>query len=396
MKILPLGAVLAGMWLVVGSRPADTPSGRAAGAVYAAAAEPRIPVAPTAAPSVAPATLTEVVQRYCVVCHNDQLLTGNMSLQSFTVETAAERAETAERMIRKLRAGMMPPPGIPRPAGDTLVALVETLESTVDAAAARVAPNVGTRRFQRLSRPEYERVIEELLALEVDAGKWLPPDLLMGAFDNQSAAQPFSTTLLDSFLRAATEISRMALGNPGAASVTIKHAIPERVTQQAWDRLEGAPFGTRGGMVVTHDFPADGEYVFQVVKDQGTGNQTAVEDFDISIDGERIALLMLEHNGGEAISDFQTEPIFVRAGQHRVSAAFVKLIDGPYEDRFLPFGWSSAGGSAGWGVWNHRADASQRAVDNGPQECDWGVRDGKSPEDLHLSPDVPRGRASLR
>ena len=348
MKILPFGAVVVGMWLVVGSRPADTlrsPSGGAAGAVYAAA--PRVPVAPTAAPSVAPATLTEVVQRYCVVCHNDQLLTGNLSLQSFTVENAAERAETAERMIRKLRAGMMPPPGIPRPAGDTLVSLVEALESTVDAAAARVAPNVGMRRFQRLSRAEYERVIDELLALEVDAGKWLPPDLLMGAFDNQSAAQPFSTTLLDSFLRAATEVSRMAVGNPGAASVTTKHPIPERVTQQAWDRLEGAPFGTRGGMVVPHDFPADGEYVFQVVKSQGTGNQTAEEDLDISIDGERVALLMLEHNGGKAIEVLQTEPIFVRAGQHQVSAAFVKLIDGPYEDRFQPFGWSAAGRSAG-------------------------------------------------
>ena len=344
MKTLALGAMFAAMWLVVDTGPVETvrslPS-HEAGAVYVA--DP-VPPLPTSAIPVE--SLTEVVQRYCVVCHNDQLLTGNLSLQAFSVENAAERAETAEKMIRKLRAGMMPPPGIPRPAGDTLVTLVETLESTVDAAA-RAAPKVGVRRFQRLSKPEYERVIEELLALEVDAGKWLPPDLLMGAFDNQSAAQPFSTTLLDSFLRAAVEVSRLAVGNPGAASVTTKHVNPQRVTQQAWDRLEGAPFGTRGGTVVTHDFPADGEYVFQILKDQGSGNQTAVEDLDISIDGERVALLMLEHNGGKAIEALQTEPIFVSAGQHQVSAAFVKLIDGPYEDRFLPFGWSSAGGSGG-------------------------------------------------
>ena len=368
MKTLALGAMFAAMWLVVDTGPVETvrslPS-HEAGAVYVA--DP-VPPLPTSAIPVE--SLTEVVQRYCVVCHNDQLLTGNMSLQSFTVETAAERAETAERMIRKLRAGMMPPPGIPRPAGDTLVALVETLESTVDAAAARVAPNVGTRRFQRLSRPEYERVIEELLALEVDAGKWLPPDLLMGAFDNQSAAQPFSTTLLDSFLRAATEISRMALGNPGAASVTIKHAIPERVTQQAWDRLEGAPFGTRGGMVVTHDFPADGEYVFQVVKDQGSGNQTAVEDFDISIDGERIALLMLEHNGGEAISDFQTEPIFVRAGQHQSIGGVRQAHRRPVRGSLPAIRVVGCRALCRLELRNHRADASQRAVDNGPQQRD--------------------------
>ena len=103
--------------------------------------------------------------------------------------------QRVEAFIKKLRAGMMPPPGMPRPGGDTLITLVQTLETTVDAAA-RTAPNLGVRRFQRPSRAEYERVVHELLALEVDASKWLPADLLMGAFDNQSAAQPFSPTLL--------------------------------------------------------------------------------------------------------------------------------------------------------------------------------------------------------
>ena len=120
----------------------------------------------------------------------------------------------------------------------------------------------------------------------------------MGAFDNQSAAQPFSTTLLDSFLRAATEISRLAVGNPDAVSVTAKHINDPRITQHAWDRLEGAPFGTRGGMVVTHDFPADGEYIIGLIISGGSGNETALEDVDISIDGRRVALLKLEHNGG--------------------------------------------------------------------------------------------------
>jgi hypothetical protein len=295
-------------------------------------------------PAVPPATLTQVVQFYCVTCHNDGMLTGNVSLQAFTVEGAADRAETAERMIRKLRAGMMPPPGAPRPGGDTLTALVETLEATVDAAA-RTAPVLGERRFQRLSRTEYEYAVRDLLALDVEAENWLPTDVLVGAFDNGSAGQVLSTTLLDSFLRAASDVSRMAVGNAGAASSTKKWVAPLELSQHAWERLEGAPFGTRGGMVVTHHFPADGEYVFQVGTALGTGNQTSMEDIDISIDGEPVALLMLENNGGSSV--IETEPIFVRAGQHTVSAAFVDIIDGPYEDRFKPPAWSYAGSEAG-------------------------------------------------
>ena len=309
--------------------------------------------APLGSPAPAPETLTEIVQRYCVVCHNDQLLTGNLSLREFSVENAAERAETAEKMIRKLRAGMMPPPGMPRPGGDTLVALVETLESEVDRAA-RTMPNQGGRRFQRLTRAEYERVIHDLLALDVDASRWLPPDVLMESFDNMSAAQAASTTLLNSFLRAATDISRLAVGNPEAGPTTAFYSNPDEVSQHAWDRLEGAPFGTRGGMVVTHVFPADGYYVFRVETRFGSGNQVADEDIDIAIDGEPAALLKLPHNGERGAVDalvgndfaapsIETEPILVRAGQHRVSAAFVNVIDGPYEDRLSPPDWSAAG-----------------------------------------------------
>src|SRR5262249_11143450 len=155
------------------------------------------------------ATLTAVVQQYCVVCHNDQLLTGNVSLQTFDVEKASDKAETAERMIRKLRAGMMPPPGIPRPGGDTLQVLVETLENNVDNAA-KSHRNLGVRRFQRLTVAEYDRAVYDLLGLEVTGSQWLPPDVLVESFDNMSAAQGFSNTLLDSYLRAATDISRMA------------------------------------------------------------------------------------------------------------------------------------------------------------------------------------------
>ena len=177
MKAFALGGALVAASLLMLRVPNEIPSSDLdpAGMAYAAPAPERIAASAEAIPA---ATLTEVVQRYCVVCHNDGMLTGNLSLQAFAVEDAADRAETSERMIRKLRAGMMPPPGAPRPAGDTLTSLVETLEATVDAAA-RTAPVLGERRFQRLSRTEYEYAIRDLLALDVDATNWLPTDVLV-------------------------------------------------------------------------------------------------------------------------------------------------------------------------------------------------------------------------
>jgi hypothetical protein len=353
MRTLALGVVFAGALLVVKSGPADTPPSPSPLA-SAVATVPRI--AP--AHDIPAATLTEVVRQYCVVCHNDQMMTGNVSFQTLEVERAAEFAPVAERMIRKLRAGMMPPPGAPRPSPDTLLALVETLERKVDEAA-RLAPNLGDRRFTRITTAEYERIVKDLLDLEVDASRWLPTDVKVGVFDNTAAGQALSTTVLEAFLRAAGEVSRMAIGDPAAVSYSTKYVNPVEVSQHPWDHVEGAPFGTRGGIVVTHTFPVDGEYVFQIEKQLGVGNQASMEDIDISIDGQNVALIMLPHGGsggrqgggfggggdgeGRGGGGIRTEPIFVTAGQHQVSAAWVNLIEGPYEDRFQPTAWSWAG-----------------------------------------------------
>jgi len=286
------------------------------------------------------ADLTGVVQTYCQVCHNDAMLAGNLSLLGFEVENAPNMPETAEKMIRKLRAGMMPPPGMPRPSADTLLALVEELESRVDQHAV-ANPNPGVRRFQRLTRAEYEASVQQLFDLEIDASRWLPADTFLGNFNNLSAAQGLSTTLLESYLRAAAEVSRIALGNPDAVSGSSKYTNPIHVSQHSWDHLEGTPFGTRGGMVVSHDFPTDGEYVISIETLFGRG--VAGQDLDISIDGRGVALLALEHNGDRTIP-IQTKPVFVSAGQHQIAAAFVKRIEGPYEDRLSPFLWSFVGG----------------------------------------------------
>jgi hypothetical protein len=298
---------------------------------------------PQVSPPLADEALTQVIRRNCVVCHNDGLRTGNLSLQAFSVEGAVEEAQTAERIIRKVRAGMMPPPGLPRPGGDTLALLVGTLESKIDAQAA-AQPNLGVRRFQRLSQAEYQRAVHDLLGLQVNADQWLPPDILLGSFDNMAASQPLSATLLESYLRAANEIARMALGRPDALSATAQYSHPEQFSQHAWDRVEGAPFGTRGGIVVLHDFPADGEYVFEIETSLGTGNaQVLAEEVDFSIDGEPVALLRLPTNAEGLIPSLKTERIFVRAGQRQVSAAFINVVDGPYEDRFRPHDWSTVG-----------------------------------------------------
>ncbi|WP_419861254.1 DUF1592 domain-containing protein [Candidatus Palauibacter sp.] len=334
MKTLGAGAILWFWFAVVGGPPG---SGAPGGAPVAP--PPALAVQDVAALADT-ADLTAVVQRYCVRCHNERLLRGNLTLETFDVEAAHERAPTAEKMIRKLRAGMMPPPGQRRPSPDTLLALVESIETVVDREAARDR-NPGSRRFQRLNRAEYERVVRDLLDLEIDAGRWLPADTYLGAFDNMSDAQGLSTTLLEAYLRAATEVSRIAVGNPSALSKTARYTNPIDVSQHAWDHIEGTPYGTRGGMVVTHDFPVDGEYVVSVETLFGQG--TGFQDVDISIDGEGVALLGLEH-GGRSTVPIRTEPIFVKAGQHRVAAAFVRTIEGPYEDRLKTPGWSFVGG----------------------------------------------------
>ena len=301
-----------------------------------------------AAPETPAFDLNGIIQDNCVTCHNDVTLLGNLSLELFDVTAAAEHAETAEKIIRKLRAGMMPPPGMPRPEGNELSVLATTLEETVDAAAIR-DPNPGVKSFQRLNRPEYERAIRDLLALSVDAGDWLPLDQMSANFDNIADAQTLSPMLLDSYLNAAADISRLALGNRDAPTVDHTYTNPIYLSQHPWDHIEGAPYGTRGGMIVDHVFPADGEYVFEMTF--GAGDNSRLEDIDVSINGERIGLIHYAKTRGGADgrggTPIRTEPIVVGAGQHRVSAAFIRRSDGPYEDLIRPHGWSYAGGGSG-------------------------------------------------
>jgi hypothetical protein len=312
--------------------------------------KPAAPKTQTAAPAAAAAPdLTKIVPSYCINCHNDELKRGDLSFVKFDLARAGQNQEVVEKMIRKLRAGMMPPPGSRRPPPETYAAFISTLEGKMDIAAA-ARPNPGTRVFQRLNRAEYARAVRDLLALTVDAGSWLPLDSMSANFDNIADEQALSATLLESYLNAAGDISRLAVGDKSAPPIDRTYTNTSYMSQHPWDQLEGAPHGTRGGMVVDHVFPADAEYVFAV--NIISGDNTRLEDIDISIDGERVSLIRYENGqqrdaDGRGATPIPTEPVFIKAGQHKVAATFVRRFDGPYEDLIRPHDWSYAGGGSG-------------------------------------------------
>lgn len=311
-----------------------------------------------AGPAVAalsPETAKAVLEESCQLCHNDASLAGNMSLDAFDVSAPEAAAELAEKMVRKLRAGMMPPAGVPRPKEEDLEALATHLETRLDENAA-ANPNPGRRTFQRLNRAEYESSIRVLLALDIEAGDYLPPDTKSANFDNIADAQMLSATLLEGYLRGASDLSRLAVGDKLASAREATYKVTRWVSQT--EQVEGAPYGTRGGVSVVHNFPADGHYLFRVSFHHettgalhGSGQATLhtstenPEQIEISVNGERAALLPIDrwmHVSDPNGVNLRTEPIFVRAGPQRISAAFLKKFEGPVQDLIRPHDWSIA------------------------------------------------------
>ncbi len=283
----------------------------------------------------------QTIGRFCLGCHNDGSRTGGLTLETFDAARAPERAEIAEKMIRKLRAGMMPPPSARQPDREVVEALVAALETNIDDAAA-ADPEPGRRTFQRLNRAEYAASVRDLLGLDIDVSAFLPLDTKSASFDNIADVQMPSATLMEGYLRAAGHISRAALGDPHTDSASSMYTVPRTASQK--ERVEGAPFGTRGGIAVVHNFPADGKYEFRVmphVAAEGElfGRTALGETIDISIDGERAAVLELDRwmsesdAGGATIV---TDAIDVRAGPRMVAVAFIRRDDGPEDDLVTP------------------------------------------------------------
>jgi mono/diheme cytochrome c family protein len=309
---------------------------------------PAAPVAPAA--RVAPAVShtpafgaveqTAMVKQYCVTCHNDRAKAGQLSLAAFDAAKAGEHLDVTEKMIRKLRAGMMPPAGARRPEGTALKDLAIALEGRVDRAAL-VNPNPGSRPFQRLNRAEYARAVKDMLGIDIDVASLLPADTISNGFDNVADSQAFSPTLLESYLRAAARVTAMAIGDPEAAATETNYRVPKTASQLS--RVEGAPFGTRGGVSTPHNFPADGDYVFKVELHSNAcgvlfGGPNQGEQIEISVDGERKAIMNIDPRMAETTTglSLKTAPIHIKAGVHRVTAAFIQRFEGPVNDLIAP------------------------------------------------------------
>jgi hypothetical protein len=335
-----------------------------------------------AAMSADPEVANAVVEEYCVRCHSETRRRGDLVLEGFdaaSVTMSPDNAIVAERMIRKLRAGMMPPAGVRRPEEGVLEGVVTELETRLDAAW-RDSPEPGTRTFQRLNRAEYAAAVEELLGIGVDVSTYLPLDTKSANFDNIADVQMPSTTVIEGYLRAAGQIARLALGDPNAEVANTIYRL-SRIRGQK-DRVEGAPFGTRGGLSVVHNFPADGKYVFHImpynaVEGEVFGRTFGTEQIEVSVDGERVALLTLDrwmHESEPSGLNIRSDSIQVPAGPHRVTAAFVKLFEGELDDLIRPIEHTLADGQIGIGYGVTSQQHLQRLTILGPFEVT-GVSD---------------------
>jgi len=268
-------------------------------------------------------TYRATIDRYCATCHNDRLKTANLSLQGLDLARVGEQAELWEKVIRKLRAGVMPPPDTPRPPLAEYEGLRDFLESEVDRVAV-ARPNPGAVVLHRLNRTEYTNAVRDLLDLRIDASALLPADDSANGFDNIAGSLTLSPTLLESYAAAAARVSRTAVGF-WKSPVEATYLTPNDASQN--HRLEGMPLGTRGGIVARHDFPADGEYKFSI-QNFGIGSFVPGEQLALIIDGERAHVWPYRGVGVAVGMTADTDgtlevTVPVRAGTRLVGATFV-------------------------------------------------------------------------
>ena len=269
-----------------------------------------------------------LVDRYCVTCHNDRLETGGFSFDPLDAADVAAHPEAWEKVVRKLRAGAMPPRPRPRPDQEAYDGFRTWLEGELDAAAAANLDPGRTETFHRLSRTEYRNAVRDLLALDVDVQDLLPADDTSYGFDNIAGVLGVSPTLMERYLSAARKISRLAVASPVPSPTAETFRIASDLGQDR--RMERLPFGTRGGMVIDYNFPEDAEYVFEILPDGPL--RIEPHDLEVTIDGERIALLTVgkapDPGDPRGLYTPQIETLEVRtpvtAGPHAVGVAFLR------------------------------------------------------------------------
>jgi mono/diheme cytochrome c family protein len=269
------------------------------------------------------------LEKYCVTCHNQRLKTAGLALDTLSLTEVPAHAETWEKVIRKLRTGLMPPAGLPRPDRTVYDGMASWLEKEIDSAAA-ANPNPGTKAaFHRLNRAEYQNVIRDLLELEIDVRDLLPADDASYGFDNIGGVLKISQPLMERYLSAARRISRAALGSADTPATSFTVRLRPDLPQ--YERVEGLPFGTRGGALVRHTFPVDADYDIKV--QLGAGSAPAPRQLELSIDGEPVKVFTITPPVRGRAQNPDDEPgdnaslevrLPIKAGPREIAATFVR------------------------------------------------------------------------
>ena len=277
-----------------------------------------------------------LIQKYCVTCHNARAKTAGLSLDGANPVEAASHAELWEKVALKLRGGMMPPQGMPRPDAATLEAFAAAIEKRIDDQALR-SPDPGHKPVHRLNRTEYGNAVRDLLEIDVDVTSLLPADDESHGFDNIAGVLRISPSLLEQYLAAARTISSLAVGTE-TDLVRADYRVPPDDGQE--DHVEGLPLGTRGGLLFKHNFAQDAEYEFSIKLLRNiVGYLTGLEfahQVEISVDGERVFVAQVGGEEDNRASDLAMSAtadkiderlkkrVFVKAGPRTVGVTFVK------------------------------------------------------------------------
>jgi hypothetical protein len=304
--------------------------------------------APQAPSGSDPAEHRALLDRYCTGCHNQKLKVAGLVLDRADVTNPPLSAEVWEKVVRKVRGGLMPPAGMPRPDQASTARLVTYLETALDRAA-QAKPNPGRALIHRLNRTEYGNAIRDLLGVTVDVTAMLPADDAAYGFDNIADLLGVSPVLLERYLSAAWKISGLAVGDKEAATVTDTYRIPPELSQ--YNHVEGLPIGTRGGTVLTHNFPLDGEYVLHAGLWSNTTHWVKGIEypnvFVVLLDGRVVHKVTIGGDVDQKLmyatsqADIQFEKrmevrVPVTAGPHPIGFTFLEKNHGQWDDLIQP------------------------------------------------------------
>ena len=308
---------------------------------------------PTIGQQRVPSSNRALLTEYCVTCHNDRAKTGGLTLENLDIDHPEANAETWEKVIRKLRAGLMPPTGMPRPDRTALEGFRRNIEASIDRAA-QAKPNPGATALHRMNRAEYANAIRDLLAIDVDPATILPPDDSLEGLDNIADVLGTSPALIERYIGAAAKISRLAVGNTDVQPLSVTYKVRGDVSQDK--HVEGLPLGTRGGIVIRHNFPVDGTYLFKfsllkVNFGPQYGQSAKNEQLEMSINGVRVLLMDLRSapyyyiRGGGA-GGGPAAPLEIRlpvkAGPQTIHVDFIKRTAADVDDLLQPFDATTA------------------------------------------------------